>query len=510
MSAWHDVGNTVDLIPPSALLKAFIHVQFGISTTTLYHVPTSGMTVRTRFAPSPTGNLHIGGVRTALFNWLYAKKHNGVYLLRIEDTDRKRSSNEFVEDILSGLSWLGIESGSEPVFQSSRMKRYSEVIQQLLDTEKAYHCYCSRERLDSMRREQMESGRKPRYDGHCRSRMPTTSAESNPVVRFKNPLEGSVRVEDRVYGTVEIQNSELDDLILARSDGAPTYHLCAVVDDIDLAITHVIRGNDHLNNTPRQINIFKALDQPVPTYVHIPLIHGKDGKRLSKRHGALSVTQYRKDGILPQALVNYLVRLGWSHGDQEIFVSSEMIKLFNLSSVQSSPAIFDMEKLLWVNHQHLKRTSGPEIQDELAACFRSQGIYPDGQPSLPALFDAQKDRCKTLQEICSASEYFYGNVESYDERAARKYFTCDSIKTLEILKNRLQQTRTWAAAEIKSVLGSVADEMNLKFGQIAPPLRLAVTGQVNSPSIDITLELLGADKTLKRIDQAIEYIRGLI
>ncbi len=468
------------------------------------------MTIRTRFAPSPTGYLHIGGVRTALFNWLYAKKHKGEYLLRIEDTDRQRSSNEFTEDILSGLSWLGIKSDLEPVFQSSRMGRYRQVIQKLLDEKFAYHCYCSRERLDALRHEQMRSGQKPRYDGFCRSQTRVASAGSHPVVRFKNPLEGSVKIEDRVRGTVEVRNSELDDLVLARSDGTPTYHLCVVVDDIDFAITHVIRGDDHLNNTPRQINLFNALKKPVPVYAHIPLIHGKDGKRLSKRHGTVSVNQYRSDGFLAQALVNYLVRLGWSHGDQEIFLGSEMVKLFNLSSVQSSPAAFDMEKLLWMNHQHLKRTFGTEIQDELAEYFRSKGIYPDGKPDLPALFDVQKERCKTLLEIRDASEYFYSSVDRYDKKAIEKHFTCDSIEILRVLKNRLGQIDNWSAENIKIVIKSVAKEMNLKFGQVAPPLRLAVTGRAVSPSIDITLELLGIDKSLRRIDQAIEYMRDSV
>ncbi|MYB88654.1 MAG: glutamate--tRNA ligase [Proteobacteria bacterium] len=467
------------------------------------------MTVRTRFAPSPTGHLHIGGVRTALFNWLYARKHNGEYLLRIEDTDRQRSLDEFTEDILSGLSWLGIESDTKPVHQSSRMQRYREVIEQLLDTGKAYHCYCSRERLELLRHEQIRLGQKPRYDGHCRTRTHTGKPGIDPVVRLKTPLEGSVQVEDRVCGTVETQNSELDDLVLARSDGTPTYHLCVVVDDIDSAITHVIRGNDHLNNTPRQINIFKALGQPVPDYAHIPLIHGKDGKRLSKRHGATSVIQYQKDGFLPAALANYLVRLGWSHGDQEIFAIDEMIELFSLSSVHPSPAIFDMEKLLWVNHQYLKRASGKELRDELEACFRSRGVPPDAPPELPALFDVQKERCKTLQEICEASEYFYCDIKGYDEKGVGRHFSGEGIKILEVLGNRLQQAGAWTAEDIKAVLNSVAQEMDLKFGQVAPPLRLAVTGQVQSPSIDITLELLGAEKVVKRIDQAIEYIKGL-
>ena len=468
------------------------------------------MTIRTRFAPSPTGYLHIGGVRTALFNWLYAKKHKGEYLLRIEDTDRQRSSNEFTKDILSGLSWLGIKSDLEPVFQSSRMERYGEVIQQLLDEKMAYHCYCSKERLDALRHEQRKNRQKPRYDGFCRSRTRAVPAGSNPVVRFKNPLEGSVRIEDQVRGTVEVQNSELDDLVLARSDGTPTYHLCVVVDDIDFAITHVIRGNDHLNNTPRQINLFKALKKAIPTYAHIPLIHGKDGKRLSKRHGAVSVNQYRSDGFLARALVNYLVRLGWSHGDQEIFLSSEMVKLFNLSSIQPSPATFDVEKLLWINHQHLKRTFGTEIQNELEEYFHSRGIHPDGKPDLPALFDIQKERTKTFLEMCDASEYFYSSVDNYDKKAAEKHFTCDSIEILQTLKSKLSQIDIWSAENIKAAVKSVASEMNLKFGQVAPPLRLAVTGRVVSPSIDITLELLEADKSLQRIDQAIEYIKGSV
>ena len=464
------------------------------------------MIIRTRFAPSPTGHLHLGGVRTALFNWLYARHHQGEYLLRIEDTDRKRSSGEYTEDILSSLAWLGVESDLEPVFQSSRMKRYDEVIQQLLDEKLAYYCYCSKERLDELRREQIRNKQKPRYDGFCKSRAGNVPAGSRPVVRFMNPAEGSVRIEDQVHGTIEVQNSELDDLVLARSDGSPTYHLSVVVDDMDFAITHVIRGDDHLSNTPRQVNIFKALDKPVPTYAHIPLIHGKDGKRLSKRHGAMAIQQYRKDGFLAQALVNYLVRLGWSHGNQEIFSSEEMIKYFGLSTIQSSPAIFDMEKLLWVNHQYMKSASGEEMQDELEKYFRSREVRVDGKPGLPALFDVQKERTKTLLEMYDASLYFYKDIGNYDMQAVEKYFTDEGVRILQVLKSRLSLVDVWTAEKIKAAIKSAGKDLELKLGQIAPPLRLAITGQSMSPSIDITLELLGADKTLHRINQAIEHI----
>ena len=464
------------------------------------------MKIRTRFAPSPTGYLHIGGARTALFNWLYAKKHQGEYLLRIEDTDQKRSTDEFTQDILASLSWLGIDPDIEPIFQSARVERYQQVVQQLLDEKKAYHCYCSKERLEALREEQMKNKQKPRYDGYCRNLIQSFSTNSQPVVRFKNPFDGSVKIEDQVHGTVNIQNSELDDLILARSDGSPTYHLSVVVDDIEFEITHVIRGDDHLNNTPRQINIFKALNKPVPIYVHIPLIHGKDGKRLSKRHGAVSVNQYRTDGFLPQALLNYLVRLGWSHGDQEIFSIKEMIELFNLNSIHKSAATFDIEKLLWVNHQHMKEISGAEIKPMLEKYCNSRDIYPDEKPDIASLFDVQKERCKTLQELCDESKYFYNKINDYDEKGVKKYFTEDSSKILQTLKNRFKAIDNWSAVNIKTVIKSVADDMNLKFGKVAPPLRLAVTGQTMSPSIDVTLEFLGRDKSLNRIDQAIEYI----
>lgn len=469
------------------------------------------MNIRTRFAPSPTGYLHIGGARTALFNWLYAKKRQGEFLLRIEDTDQKRSTDEFTQDILKSLSWLGINSEIEPIYQSKRSARYQEIIQQLLDEVKAYYCYCTKERLEALREEQIKKKQKPRYDGLCRdlARRPP-SEKIKTVVRFKNPLEGEVVIEDQIRGKVIINNSELDDLILARSDGSATYNLCVVVDDIDLAITHAIRGDDHLNNTPRQINIIKALNQQAPTYAHIPLIHGKDGKRLSKRHGAVSTNQYRSDGILPEALLNYLVRLGWSHGDQEIFSIQEMIALFDLESVHKSAATFDHEKLLWVNQQHMKETAGSSIEAALENYFQSKELHPDNNPTVATLYDVQKWRCKTLKEICDTSRYFYNDIDTYDEKTAKKNFTQDSVKVLRALKAKLSNLNSWSADRIHTAIEAVADELDLNLGKVAPALRLAVTGQGVSPSIDVTLELLGSDKSLRRIDQAIEYVIGSV
>jgi glutamyl-tRNA synthetase len=464
------------------------------------------MKVRTRFAPSPTGYLHIGGARTALFNWLYARRHNGEYVLRIEDTDKERSKEEFTKDILSSLSWLGIDSDIEPVFQSKRTEKYHAVIQKLLDEDKAYKCYCSKERLDALREEQIKNKQKARYDGTCRQLKQSFDSSKPSVVRLKNPQQGSVQIHDEVRGDVSVQNSELDDLILARSDGSPTYHLTVVVDDMDMEITHVIRGDDHLNNTFRQSNIFSALEKQTPIYAHIPLIHGTDGKRLSKRHGAVSVNQYFEDGFLSSGLLNYLVRLGWSHGDQEIFSLDEMIQNFNLDSIQQSAATFDMDKLLWVNHQHMKNISGVEINVSLKEYFTSHNYNFDEQPNLSNLYDALKDRSKTLQELYQASEFLYRDIEEDDAKAVKKNFTKEKMDILLVLKTRLSTIKNWTAENIHAEIKSTADNMTLKLGNVAPVLRLAVTGGADSPSIDLTLELLGIDKTLHRIDRAIEYI----
>ena len=466
------------------------------------------MNVRTRFAPSPTGYLHIGGARTALFNWLYARKHNGEYVLRIEDTDKERSKEEFTQYILNSLSWLGIGSDIQPVFQSKRSDLYQTAIQKLLDEDKAYKCYCTKERLDALREEQIKNKQKARYDGTCRDLKQNQDSTQPSVVRLKNPLQGIVQIQDEVRGEVSVQNSELDDLILARSDGSATYHLTVVVDDIDMKISHIIRGDDHLNNTFRQSNIFAALEQQPPIYAHIPLIHGTDGKRLSKRHGAVSVNQYFEDGFLSTGLLNYLVRLGWSHGDQELFDLDEMIQSFSLDSIQQSAATFDIDKLLWVNQQHMKNIPGAEINDALKEYFSNHNYKHDEQPNLPDLYDALKDRSKTLQELCQSSEFLYQDIEEYDAKAVKKNFTKDSVNILHELKTRLSTIEDWNAENIHTQIKFTADNMELKMGKVAPALRLAVTGGADSPSIDLTLELLGIDKTMKRINRAIEYIQS--
>ena len=468
------------------------------------------MKVRTRFAPSPTGYLHIGGARTALFNWLYARKHRGEYVLRIEDTDKERSKSEFTEDILSSLSWLGINSDIEPVYQSKRSNKYEIAIQKLLEEGNAYRCYCSKERLDALREEQIKNKQKPRYDGKCRDLNQNSQSTEPSVVRLKNPLQGIVQVNDEIRGKVIVQNSELDDLILARSDGSPTYHLTVVVDDFDMDITHVIRGDDHLNNTFRQHNIFLALGKEPPIYAHIPLIHGTDGKRLSKRHGAVSVNQYREEGFLAPGLLNYLARLGWSHGDQELFTVEEMLEYFDLDSIHQSAATFDVDKLLWVNQQHMRNISGSDLSNTLAEYFTAHGYKFDEQPDLCHLYDALKDRTKTLQELCGSSQFLYNDIEQYNEKAAKKNFTQDKIEVLTTLRARLSNIDYWAAENIHAEIKTTAEDMNLKMGEVAPSLRLAVTGGVDSPSIDVTLELLGTKKTTQRIDRAIEYIMSTV
>ena len=468
------------------------------------------MKVRTRFAPSPTGYLHIGGARTALFNWLYARKYNGEYVLRIEDTDKERSRNEFTEDILLSLSWLGINSDIEPVYQSKRTDKYKKVIEKLLADGNAYHCYCSKERLDSLREDQIKNTQKARYDGTCRELNLSADKDKPSVIRLKNPQQGDVTINDEVRGEVTVLNTELDDLILARSDGSATYHLTVVVDDIDMEITHVIRGDDHLNNTFRQYNIFLALGISPPIYAHIPLIHGIDGKRLSKRHSAVSINQYRKEGYLPDGLLNYLARLGWSHGDQEIFSKEEMIEFFDLSSVQQSAATFDIDKLLWVNQQHMKNIKGVDIKSTLNEYFAENDCKLDNQPNLENLYDAMKERSKTLLELCNSSRFLYQDIKAYDAKAVQKNFTEEKVEILKTLKDNLGKIDNWTTDNIHAEIKSTTESMGLKMANVAPPLRLAVTGGAESPSIDLTLKLLGIEKTMHRIDQAIEYIASTV
>ncbi|MHB8744392.1 MAG: glutamate--tRNA ligase [Sulfuricaulis sp.] len=466
------------------------------------------MTVRTRFAPSPTGYLHVGGARTALFSWLYARKHGGTFILRIEDTDLERSTAESVNAILEGMTWLGLEYDEGPFYQTHRFPRYKDVIEQMLKAGTAYHCYCSKERLENLRAEQMARKEKPRYDGKCRHGVANPPKDVSPVVRFKNPLDSFVVVDDLIRGRVIFQNSELDDLIIARADGSPTYNFTVVVDDMDMKITHVIRGDDHLNNTPRQMNMLKALDFTPPIYAHVPMILGPDGARLSKRHGAVSVMQYRDDGYLPEALLNYLARLGWSHGDQEVFSIDEMINLFDIAKVHSSPAAFNPEKLRWLNQHYIKNGDPKHVAHHLSYHFGKLGIdLAKGGPDVGEVIKAQRERAKTLTEMASNSAFFYKDFDEYDSRDAAAHLQSSAEKLLRDLRQRFEDLPQWEFQTIHEVVTSVAEIQGLKLGQVAQPLRVAVAGRAMSPPIDVTLVLLGREKTLTRLDMAIEYIR---
>jgi glutamyl-tRNA synthetase len=466
------------------------------------------MTIRTRFAPSPTGYLHIGGTRTALFSWLYARRMDGEFILRIEDTDRERSTQESVDAILEGLAWLELDYDQGPYYQSKRSARYREVIQRLLEEGKAYHCYCTREKLEAMRAEQLARKQKPRYTGRCRDRKGPSPAGIKPVVRFKNPLSGETVINDQVHGRVTFQNEELDDLVIARADGSPTYNLTVVVDDMDMEITHVIRGDDHLNNTPRQINILRALGMEPPQYAHVPMILGQDGKRLSKRHGAVSVLQYRNEGYLPQALLNYLVRLGWAHGDQEVFTREEMIELFDIKDINHAAAIFNPDKLLWLNQHYIKEGAPECIVPHLIWQMERLGIPLDKGPMPEQLLQAQKERAKTLAELASNSRFLYEDLEGYDERATARHLTNDAADVLEISMAALKSVDEWRAQAIHQAVTQVSESKGLSLGKVAQPLRVAVSGRAISPPIDVTLELMGRTRALARLEQAIDYIRA--
>ncbi|HEB98512.1 MAG TPA: glutamate--tRNA ligase [Thiotrichales bacterium] len=464
------------------------------------------MTVRTRFAPSPTGYLHIGGARTALFSWLYARKHGGQFVLRIEDTDLERSTPESVNAILEGMTWLGLEYDEGPFYQTHRFDRYKAIIDQLLESGHAYKCYCSKERLDKLREEQLASKQKPRYDGRCREGATPPSPDAPYVVRFRNPTEGEVVVDDLIRGRVVFRNSELDDLIIQRSDGSPTYNLTVVVDDSDMDITHVVRGDDHLNNTPRQINILRALGAEPPVYAHVPMILGADGRRLSKRHGAVSVMQYREEGYLPEALLNYLVRLGWSHGDQEIFSVEEMIELFDLPDVNKAASTFNPDKLLWLNQHYIKSSPPEHVARHLSYHLGRLNVDPAPEPPLHEVVRAQQERAKTLVEMARNSLFFYQDFEHYDEKAARKNLKPETREALAMLRERLAALADWSPEPIHQAVLETAETLGLKLGKVAQPLRVAVSGGPVSPPIDQTLHLLGRERTLARIDRALAWI----
>jgi glutamyl-tRNA synthetase len=464
------------------------------------------MTVRTRFAPSPTGYLHVGGARTALFSWLHARRHGGRFVLRIEDTDLERSTAESVNAILEGITWLGLEYDEGPFFQTHRFQRYDEVIGQLIAAGKAYRCNCSKERLETVREEQMRNKQKPRYDGHCRHR--AVGADEPHVVRFLNPDGGEVAFDDMVHGRIAFANAELDDLVIRRTDGSPTYNFTVVVDDMDMEITHVIRGDDHINNTPRQINLLRALGREPPRYAHVPMILGDDGSRLSKRHGAVSVMQYMTDGYLPEALLNYLVRLGWSCGDQEIFSIDDMIQLFDIADVNKAASSFNTDKLLWLNQHYIKTGDPKRIAHLLSPRLGERGVDPAQGPDLVEVVKAQQERARTLVEMAELSLFLYQDFETYDEAAAKKHLRKAALEPLAAVRGALEALRDWSAPAIHEAVTAVAAQLALGLGKVAQPLRVAVSGRAATPGIDVTLWLVGREATLRRIDQAIAYIEA--
>lgn len=455
----------------------------------------------TRFAPSPTGYLHIGSVRTALFSYLYAKKHQGKFLLRIEDTDRERSTEESVQVILDGLAWLGLDADEAPIYQSHRFDRYQQIIDTLLAQGQAYRCYCSKERLEALRSTQLENKQKPRYDGHCRHQ---TAPQAGPcVIRFKTPETGAVTFLDAVKGPITIANEELDDLVIQRSDGTPTYNLCVVIDDIASGVTHVIRGDDHISNTPKQIHLYQALGKPLPVFAHLPMILGEDGKRLSKRHGAVSVLECRESGFLPHALLNALVRLGWSSGDQEIFSLEEMVQLFDLSGVNQAPACFSYEKLRWLNQHYLKTLPYEALKPHLDYHFDKLGISCDAGPSVEKLLPLFAPRSQTLVEFCQSCQFFFQPVTHYDAAAVEKHITQETVLHLQGLVSSFASLPSWEADVIHECLKNYVSEHQLKFPQLAQPIRIALTGSIQSPAIDQTLAIMGQTEVLSRLRWAI-------
>jgi glutamyl-tRNA synthetase len=462
------------------------------------------MSTKTRFAPSPTGYLHVGGARTALFSWLHARKHGGKYVLRIEDTDLQRSTAESINAILEAMTWLGLEYDEGPFYQTKRFDRYNEVIDELLEKKLAYRCTCSRERLETLREGQMARKEKPRYDGHCRG-LSMDAAEPH-VIRFRNPEEGAVVVDDQVRGKILFQNNELDDLIIRRTDGSPTYNLTVVVDDLDMGITDVIRGDDHVNNTPRQINILQALGKEPPRYAHVPMILGDDGSRLSKRHGAVSVMEYRNQGILPEALLNYLIRLGWSHGDEELFTLDQMVELFDIKDVNKAASAFNTEKLLWINQHYIKQSDPARIARLLSPHMGELGIDPAEGPDLVEVASQQLERAKTLVEMAEISAFFYRDFDEFEQKAAKKHLKAAALEPLQQVRERLTMLEDWQGEALHQVVIDVSEALDLNMGKVAQPLRVAVAGRAASPGIDVTLELVGREACLRRIDKALAYI----
>lgn len=463
------------------------------------------MTVRTRFAPSPTGMLHIGGARTALYAWLYARHCGGQFFLRIEDTDRERSTGEAIQVILDGLGWLGLDWDSDPVYQSQRRDRHMQAIETLLQRGLAYRCYCSREELAAMRDAQRARGGKPMYDGRCRTRS-QPQGDLPYVVRFRSPDEGETAFRDLVLGDVSFANAELDDLILMRSDGSPTYNLAVVVDDADMGITHVIRGSDHLNNTPRQIQLYQALGLPLPEFAHIPLIHGPDGAKMSKRHGAVAITEYRETGYLPEALVNYLARLGWSHGDDEVFSREQLISLFDIRDVGKAAARFDQSKLDWLNGHYLRASTPGVLQQALVPHLVASGIDTSAGPNLCHVIAALQERSKNLVDMAEGARLFYQAPDTYDEKAVKKHIRPQTWDMLRAFLARAETLEPWDTTMIHALLVEVCEAHGVGLGKLAQPIRILVSGRAVSPPIDTTLALLGRNETMRRLRIGMERL----
>ncbi len=459
------------------------------------------MAVRTRFAPSPTGFLHIGGARTALFAWAYARRHGGKFILRIEDTDIARSTPEAVQAIIDGMRWLGLEYDEGPFYQTQRMQRYKDVIQQMLAAGTAYHCYTSKEELDALRAAQEARKEKPRYDGRWRPEpgkiLPAPPPGVLPVVRFKNPATGTVAWDDQVKGRIEFANSELDDLIIARADGTPTYNFCVVVDDWDMGITHVIRGDDHVNNTPRQINILQALGATVPQYAHLSMILGDDGTKLSKRHGAVSVMQYDEDGYLPEAVINYLARLGWSHGDDEVFSRQQFVEWFDLDHITPSAAQFNTEKLLWLNQYYMKQAAAADLAVKVALRLKARGIDPGAGPNLETAVALYQDRCNTLNLLTDAVKVFYVPIQPDPELLAQ-HLGDEARPALSEFAARITEV-DWSIPAISALIKDVVQQHGLKMPKLAMPLRILLVGQTQTPSIDAVIHLIGRDMTAQKL-----------
>ena len=451
-----------------------------------------------RFAPSPTGLLHLGGARTALFTWLYSKSLGGDCLLRLEDTDAERSEQKYTDSIINSFKWMGIEFDQEPVYQSRNKDNHLNKAQELVNKGKAYYCDCSPERLKKIREEQQKKREKPKYDGKCRDL--GLEKGTNTVIRFKNPESGSVTFKDLVRGQMEVANKELDDLIVVRSDGSPTYNLCVVVDDLDMNITHVVRGDDHINNTFRQINIFKALEEPVPIYGHVPMILGEDGKRMSKRHGAVNVLDYKDLGVLPEAFLNYIVRLGWSYGDQEMFELKELIQIFKDGKLNNSPASFSYEKLLWFNREYFLKMENKTLL-ELLVPTSKQFKQDDFSAKVINLI---KERCSLLSEFENEGSYFYDDSVVVDSKDASKVFTEQAVTILKFLVEGFKELTNWQVEDIKSLFNEVMEKNEVGMASVGKPLRLAITGRMNSASVDETSLVLGQEKVIKRLEDVIK------